>query len=444
MFAPEAAATRGVSKRRYDEVKQGEDELIDSCTSLLTQCSEAIDEQAAHLCRPEKRRRWRGGEGHAAELDPTEHHPSFGGGPADEADGAMHAGGMGDGSATPHCGASGDVHHADESGMDEDGAGGGGGGFAGEGDGGMRWAAPAPAWGRGGSSSGGGGGGMADSMMEGECVMETNPLALANPNHLELSNSLVRMLQKLGLQWYSQADGSLLANGGLEVSNAALSRLRAKVDADGVIRIHSTNDSGDAMIVEGRLTETTTRPFGRSSCRVDIRIKLLPQWPRRTSSLAAPPVLLGLPGPRSSTRTCYVTELPPPRVPRAGMGGMGLREEVDSVDTAPLPAGWRPKRTAAHFDDADDVDVDDGGYAASLMERPVERRAKRDRGLEQSVAHPGHTSRFSSLPSMAPQQPAVPGAEERRSRFRPGGSFGGPTMRDDGLGGKRCRMVVDS
>lgn len=127
-----------------------------------------------------------------------------------------------------------------------------------------------------------------------------NPFALASRPTVELSSELTRILKRLGLQWYVQPDGSLLANGGVEISEWALTKLRFKMDADGVIRIQTTNDAGDTMLVEGTLSPAPSHSGGAegSKYRVNIRVSLLYQWPRRIEAIEAAPFALALPAPQ--------------------------------------------------------------------------------------------------------------------------------------------------
>lgn len=453
------AGPRG--KRGHEEVSPAEDELLGACSALLEQCADAID-TATERCRPRdnKRRRdtnWASAaDADAAavaegELPPlggqagwaASPAPSWSRRPAASAESSEWSGWGGTAAAAG--GAA--IHEGGVDGMDgmdedvvvlgDDGAAplhweGDGDGMAAEATpeahGSSAWVGSPvnPPWGR--SSDR-----FAD-MMEEDGVVDTNPLALATPRKLELSSTLVEMLRKLGLQWYAQADGSLLANGGLEVSDAALAKLRAKVDKDGVIRIHSTNDSGDSMLVEGRLSESSPRPFGRSACRVDIRIKLLPQWPRPINHLTGPPVLLGLPAPRparSPARTCYITEA------------------VDGDEAA----GWaQPKRKTRDFEAEDEDEEWDGPYEPAPRQPTKRTRTPERRGLAQ--AQPlGHRSpsRFRAFGDANGGRGGGGGMEAAAAdrhddvfgRFRRGGSDGGPTEREDGFGGKRRRMVVD-
>eukprot|EP00038_Savillea_parva_P010430 m.190211 g.190211 ORF g.190211 m.190211 type:complete len:475 (-) comp17991_c0_seq1:114-1538(-) len=421
----------GRAKRGIDDV-ESDGGLLESCASLLAQCSEAIDAEAARLAQPTKRPCQRcptsdddggstwGRKRSAFDMDGPSSSSSTslwhgGGGGAKRVAWGEPRGDVVDAEAVGHADAS-STHDptvapvADAGSptvveMDEDEP-----ALVAGSD--VNGSLPGPAWGRAAHR-------LQDMMTDdtADVPMDSNPLALAHPKRLELSNSLVRMLRKLGLQWYAQADGSLLANGGLEVTDVALSKLQAKVDADGVIRIHSTNDSGDAMLVEGRLSDTKPRMFGRSSCRVDIRIKLLPQWPRRIHRLDAPPVMLGLPAPRSSssTRACYVTELP------AGMPTAG------SADDTIGPT--QPKRKARFLDD---------DMSAPCVPTGPSSASKRTRYGDMDTSSIAQGSHF------RPVDTSVHVGTFPHTRHRPGGpddvvTREGDGSAYDGRGGKRIR-----
>jgi hypothetical protein len=184
-----------------------------------------------------------------------------------------------------------------------------------------------------------------------------NPFALAPTRTVELSSELSRLLAKLGLQWYVQPDGTLLANGGVEISELALSRLRVKMDADGVIRIQTTNDAGDTMLVEGTLSPGAHRASGGgegAAYQLNIKVSLLYQWPRRIEAIEAAPRPLALPAPRGwllhedAATSCHSSSA---GVAKRGWGHVDGEEEDD--EDAPSPerstSPWRPvKKLRSH------------------------------------------------------------------------------------------------